>query len=153
MALIIATGSNLGDSLQLLKQAELELTKIFELVAASRVYRSNPVDYLDQPPFFNQVLQFILPNLKPEEVLAHIQKIEAQLGPAKTIPKGPRHIDLDLIFFGETQLKTAELEVPHPSWTKRGFVYLPLLELPAAKTLSWLKNFRPATDPSQSVPL
>jgi 2-amino-4-hydroxy-6-hydroxymethyldihydropteridine diphosphokinase len=68
-------------------------------------------------------------NLSPHELLAVIQKIETEMGRQRTIPKGPRTIDLDILFFENLILKTPELEIPHPRLTERLFVLDPLSEI------------------------
>lgn len=131
MSLIIALGSNMGDRLNNLKIAKWILSSRFEIEAASQVYTSTPVDYLDQPDFLNQVLQFKRPpHFSPIQILDLIQEIETILGRTRTIDKGPRIIDIDLIFVGTEKLNTPRLTIPHPRWAERSFVVRPLSELP-----------------------
>ena len=42
---------------------------------------------------------------------------------------GPRSIDLDLLFFGDTSLDEPDLKLPHPEAHRRAFVLYPLQEL------------------------
>jgi 2-amino-4-hydroxy-6-hydroxymethyldihydropteridine diphosphokinase len=42
---------------------------------------------------------------------------------------GPRTIDIDILLFGESAMKTPELEIPHPRFRERRFVLAPLVEL------------------------
>lgn len=131
MSLIIALGSNLGDRLHHLKLAKWILSSRFELVAASQIYSSKPVDYTGQPDFLNQVLEFKRPvNLTPEDILKTLMEIENFIGRVRTIDKGPRTIDIDLIFIGTEKISTPLLTVPHPRWAERSFVVRPLRELP-----------------------
>ncbi len=135
MSLIIATGSNQGDSLQYLKNALTRLSQHYQLIAASRVYTSQAVDYEDQPDFFNQVLEFKLPPLPPEKVMETLLQIEKDLGRFRDIPKGPRTIDIDIIFWDLLTLHTKNLTLPHPRWSERSFVVRPLSELPFFQTI------------------
>ena len=139
MALIIATGSNTGDSFAHLERAKHELQKHFKLVAQSRVYTSKAVDYTEQPDFLNQVLQFEEPSIPPEQIMQVLLKIEIKLGRVRDVPKGPRTIDLDLLFLGLKRVDLDGLDVPHPRLFERSFVVLPLQELPYYETLS--QNF------------
>ncbi len=66
MAIVIATGSNLGNSIQTLINAKLELQKHFELIEESRIYLSKAQDYIHQPDFYNQVLVLGLPQFSPD---------------------------------------------------------------------------------------
>jgi 2-amino-4-hydroxy-6-hydroxymethyldihydropteridine diphosphokinase len=135
MSLIIATGSNIGDRLEHLQQAKLELSKYFELIAASRIYQSSAVDYEAQPDFFNQVLEFKIPSSTPQKVMEKLLEIERSLGRTRDILRGPRTVDLDIIFWGLETHHTKLLTVPHPRWLDRSFVVRPLQELPFFKTI------------------
>ncbi len=136
MSLIIATGSNIGESLKHLSDAKKILETHFKLIAESRVYTSSAVDYLNQPDFFNQVLEFELPkNLSSEESMKLILDIELQMGRRRDIPRGPRTIDIDIIFWGLAEINTPLLTTPHPRWMQRSFIVYPLQELPFFKTI------------------
>lgn len=136
MSLIIATGSNIGDSKSNLQEARAELEKHFTLIAQSRIYTSAAVDYLNQPDFFNQVLEFQIPKqYTPEDVMDLLLKIELSMGRKRDISKGPRTIDIDMIFWGLTDINTPLLTVPHPRWSQRSFIVYPLQELPFFKTI------------------
>jgi len=130
VSLILATGSNIGDKLKNLSIAQDLLSQNFQLIKASRVYTSEPVDYLEQPEFFNQVLEFKLPLSGQLETFEIIKAIESQIGTEKTIFKGPRKIDIDIIFYGLEHFDHDKLTIPHLSWSKRSFVVKPLKELP-----------------------
>jgi 2-amino-4-hydroxy-6-hydroxymethyldihydropteridine diphosphokinase len=130
MSLILGTGSNLGDKKENLRLAKEELSKIFNFVAESETYCSPAVDYLDQPSFYNQMLEFDLPTQSPDEIMKKILDIEQGLGRRRDIPKGPRIIDIDIIFWGVETHKTEMVIIPHPAWSQRSFVVNPLQQLP-----------------------
>ena len=98
------------------------------MVRRSAVYETEPQDYLDQPRFLNMAVE-VETDLAPRELLALIQSIESALGRQRTIPKGPRTIDLDILFYGDIVMTTAELEIPHPRIAQRRFVLDPLAEI------------------------
>jgi 2-amino-4-hydroxy-6-hydroxymethyldihydropteridine diphosphokinase len=135
MSLIIATGSNLGDSLSYLETAREKLSQKFELIAASRIYRSAAVDYEAQPDFFNQVLEFSLPPLTPAEVLQQLMAIETAMGRVRENWRGPRTIDLDIIMWALDTIHAEHLTIPHPRWSERSFVVKPFQELPYFQTV------------------
>lgn len=140
MSLIIAIGSNLEDKKKNLFDAKNLIDQNFELIAASNIYKSEPVDYLDQDNFLNQVLEYKIPkNKDPLETWEQLRTIEIQLGRKKIIPKGPRNIDIDIIFWGTQEINFKNLIIPHPSWKLRSFVVKPLLELPFGYIIK--KNF------------
>jgi 2-amino-4-hydroxy-6-hydroxymethyldihydropteridine diphosphokinase len=130
MALIIATGSNMGDRFANLKEAKARLAEILTLTAESRIYISPAVDYISQPDFANQVLQFALPWDKPENVMHKLLQIEHGAGRTRDILRGPRVIDIDILFWGLEIVRTPSLTIPHPRWNQRSFVVRPLSELP-----------------------
>lgn len=130
MSLIIATGSNLGDRAKNLLEAKETLSQYFKFIFESRIYSSPAIEYLNQPDFYNQVLEFEIPGSSPAETMDLILSIELQLGRKRDIPKGPRTIDIDIIFWKTEEIHTKNLTVPHPAWDQRSFVTLPLQELP-----------------------
>lgn len=138
-SIFIATGTNLGDRMLNLLEAKIQLQKHFHLIAESRIYESPAVDYLNQPDFYNQVLEFILPCENPETIMTLLLQIEKNIGRNRLIPKGPRLIDLDILFWGTEKIDSPSLQIPHPRLFERSFVVLPLSELPGFKILK--ENF------------
>lgn len=135
MSLIVATGSNIGDSAALLTEAKNRLDKMYGLIAASRIYVSKAVEYENQPDFFNQVLELHMPASSPLEVMKELLHLEKEFGRNRDIPKGPRTLDLDIIFWNLDTINESALTVPHPRWSERSFVVKPLMELPFFKTI------------------
>lgn len=130
MSLIVASGSNIGNSRKILEDAKLALAKKFKLIASSRIYVSKAVDYEAQPDFYNQVMEFELPSGTPDEVMKTLLEIEKSFGRHRDVPKGPRTLDLDIIFWGTSCYNSENVTVPHPRWAERSFVVRPLQELP-----------------------
>lgn len=141
MSLFIATGTNLGDRKANLLEAKTLLSKEFIFIAESKIYESPAVDYLNQPDFYNQVLEFQIPNAKPEDMMDFLLETEKLMGRNRLIPKGPRIIDLDMLFWGDLQIESEKLILPHPRIFERSFVVLPLSELPGFKTLQKKHSF------------
>ncbi len=135
MSLILATGSNLGDCLENLSLAKDLLSKEFNFLAQSEVFTSKAVEVSDQPDFYNQVLEFELPKSDPDQTMLRILEIENSLGRIRTTRYGARTIDIDIIFWGLENLKTKNLQTPHPKWQERSFVVKPLQQLPFFQTL------------------
>jgi 2-amino-4-hydroxy-6-hydroxymethyldihydropteridine diphosphokinase len=136
MSLVLSTGTNLGSREQNLLDAKSRLENYFKLIACSNIYQSPAVDYLDQPDFLNQVLEFELPNeQKPESVLQIILEIELEMGRRRDILKGPRTLDIDILFWGLDKFNEPNLTIPHPRLFERSFIVKPLFELPFAATL------------------
>jgi 2-amino-4-hydroxy-6-hydroxymethyldihydropteridine diphosphokinase len=139
--LIISTGSNIGDKLNHITSAKKILSTHFIFVAESSIYTSPAVDYLNQPDFLNQVLQFEIPLINQEDTIKLLLEIEMQMGRVRDVNKGPRTLDLDIIFWGIEEFNSKSLTIPHPAWSQRSFIVLPLAELPFSKTLKQYFDF------------
>ena len=125
----LSLGSNLGDRAANLARAIEALPGAgVKVIRRSSLYETEPVDLLDQPWFLNCALEAET-WLPPPQLLAALQGIERQLGSRKLIPRGPRIIDLDVLFYGAIEVRTAEMEIPHPRMAERRFVLAPLAEL------------------------
>ena len=112
------------------------MKKLLGKATKSLVVESSAVDYTDQPDFLNQILEFNSnpENLNPFEVLEKLMTIEKRLGRIRDIDKGPRTIDLDLLFYS-TQKILKNSQLPHPRLFERSFIVQPLRELPCYKFL------------------
>ena len=66
--------------------------------------------------------------MNPDELLKCLKTVETELGRVERFPNGPREIDLDILFYGETVHKTETLTIPHPKIMEREFVLRPLAE-------------------------
>ena len=122
--LYLSLGSNVGDR-------EANLRAAVERLGAARVspiYETEPVDYVNQAWFLNLVAE-VETDLFPRQALAWTQRIERELGRVRTVPKGPRTIDIDILLFGGVVMRTKELEIPHPRMAERRFVLQPLADL------------------------
>jgi 2-amino-4-hydroxy-6-hydroxymethyldihydropteridine diphosphokinase len=129
-SVIISVGSNMGDKRANCQQGiDRLLSAGCVLVNVSRFYRTSPVDYLDQDWFVNAAVKVETP-LAPLDLLAALQAIQKQAGRTKSgIRFGPRVLDLDIIFYDQLVMKTAELEIPHPRMHKRRFVLRPICDI------------------------
>jgi 2-amino-4-hydroxy-6-hydroxymethyldihydropteridine diphosphokinase len=67
--------------------------------------------------------------LTPQELLEKLLAIEQQFGRVRSLPWGPRTLDLDIILFGDLILDTPGLKIPHPRMSERAFVLIPLAEI------------------------
>lgn len=123
-------GSNQGDKLYYLKQAELQIEIIIgKIIKKSSVYKSQAWGFESQNIFLNQALA-VQTNFCPEELLANIHEIEIQLGRSRNENKyTDRTIDIDILFVDNLTIETTQLTVPHPHLHKRKFALIPLLEL------------------------
>jgi 2-amino-4-hydroxy-6-hydroxymethyldihydropteridine diphosphokinase len=125
----LALGSNIGDREANLRDAvrRLEMEDL-RVTRRSSLYETAPREMLDQPPFLNAVVEAET-GLFPAQLLGRIRKIESEMGRRRVTPKGPRNIDIDILFYGRSLIASPELQVPHPRIAGRAFVLEPLAEI------------------------
>jgi 2-amino-4-hydroxy-6-hydroxymethyldihydropteridine diphosphokinase len=124
----LGLGGNLGDPPATFKQA-LELVGEFtQVTKVSKLYKSKPYGFVDQPDFYNAATQ-LASDLSPLDLLAQLQEVEKQLGKKVVRENGPRVIDLDLLVYGEEVIDLPELTLPHSGILARDFVLKPLTDL------------------------
>jgi len=125
----LSLGSNLGDRAANLERAVRALPEIgVRVLRRSSIYETEPVDFLAQPWFLNCVVEAET-LLVPYLLLEGMQAIERRLGSRKIVPRGPRIIDLDVLFYETNVIHEAGIEIPHPRLAQRRFVLVPLAEL------------------------
>jgi 2-amino-4-hydroxy-6-hydroxymethyldihydropteridine diphosphokinase len=125
----LSLGSNLGDREKYLREAILRLRALGVSRQISAFYETQPVEVQSEQPWFLNCALAMETDLMPLEFLRGVLSIEQSMGRARTEPKGPRTIDIDIVFFGDEVLDTPELTVPHPAMHQRRFVLEPLAEI------------------------
>ena len=130
---LIALGSNMGNSLSNLQEATKRLGESYEVMRVSSVYETAPMYVTDQPIFLNAAV-LVKTNVGPRAILARLKQLEQEIGRQVRHVCGPREIDLDLIAYGSASYryvegKTLKLQVPHPRVAERRFVLQPLADV------------------------
>jgi len=134
---VVGLGSNVGDRLEMLREATRRLRSFAASasssaawrVVTSRVHETAPVGGPPQGDFLNAAVLIEASVPDPRVWLAEIVRIETALGRTREIPWGPRTIDLDLLWMGDLVLDAADLVVPHPRLVERAFALAPLLDV------------------------
>ncbi|MGH8161920.1 MAG: 2-amino-4-hydroxy-6-hydroxymethyldihydropteridine diphosphokinase [Gammaproteobacteria bacterium] len=129
----IGLGANLGDPAAEVTRAFAELGELpkTRLVARSRLYRTRPWGPVPQPEFVNAVAR-LETDLEAGTLLEQLLAVEARHGRERSPHEerwGPRILDLDLLLYGDEEIVTERLEIPHPRMVERAFVLVPLAEL------------------------
>lgn len=141
----LGVGSNLGERLENLEKAAQALRGTTEV----RYLRVSPI--VENPalvpegaseewrkPFLNAAIEIEwLGNAR--ELLMLLKKTEQELGRVQSSRWAPRVIDLDLLLFGEQQVKEHDFVVPHAGLWDRSFVLSPLKHL-APSLIAPLQN-------------
>lgn len=166
----IGLGSNLGNREANLREAIARMEELgIKVACRSSIYETEPVGFKDQPWFLNQVIAFRVDQdvtlgdaatayliksacdqqnfdyaslLWVHELHRALQRIERDMGRERTVPDGPRVIDIDLLLCGDMACGWAEthgfptararpgyLTIPHPRMHLRRFVLEPLCEI------------------------
>lgn len=125
----IALGANLGDARATVRDALAQLGQLpqTELRRASSLYRTAPWEARG-PDFINAVAE-VSTGLTAPALLQALQALELQAGRERPYRNAPRTLDLDVLFYGEARIASAQLTVPHPRWAERAFVLVPLAEI------------------------
>jgi 2-amino-4-hydroxy-6-hydroxymethyldihydropteridine diphosphokinase len=124
----LGLGGNLGDPPATFQKALNLIDEFAQVTRVSKLYKSKPYGFADQPDFYNAAAQ-LSSNLSPLDLLARLQEVEKQLGKKVVRENGPRVIDLDLLVYGEEVIDLPELTLPHPGILDRDFVLKPLSDL------------------------
>jgi 2-amino-4-hydroxy-6-hydroxymethyldihydropteridine diphosphokinase len=129
----VALGSNLGERLANLRNARKEIVALDHALPplrCSAIYETEPVGCeKGAPRFFNAAIEFGYSG-QPQELRRDLAAIERVLGrPAGHERNVSRPIDLDLLYFGDFVIETAELRLPHPRIVEREFVLRPLADI------------------------
>lgn len=136
----VALGSNLGDSLRVLREAMQRLQAFSrQPLVQSSFWQTSPVDCPPgSPPFVNAVVALApVAGETPESLHTKLQAIEKAFGrQPKEVHNEPRPLDLDLIAFGNETRKMPALTLPHPRAHLRRFVLQPLSEIAPNLVLS-----------------
>lgn len=151
----LALGSNLGDRMSYLRNAELQLPFPRRI---SRIYETEPVDTPEESgSFLNAVVEF---EYEPDVVklLSLVNQLETAAQRVRGVRNGPRTLDADVIHVEGLTSTDPIMTLPHPRAMERGFVIAPLMDLneqlafdlspTIAQTIKSLRN----TNPTQIYP-
>ncbi len=126
----LGLGSNVGDRSGFLKTAVDRINEIdgARVMSLSSIYRTEPVGPISQNKYFNAVVRLEVA-LKPQELLTQLLKIEKACGRIRNERWGPRTLDIDILLFGDLEVRDDNLSIPHPLMLERAFVLAPLVEV------------------------
>lgn len=129
----VAIGSNLNHPQQQVLTATTHLANIqkTELLQASSLYQTTPLGPQDQPDFINRVvhLKTLLPAQELLQELWQIEQLQGRDRGPNSRRWGPRPLDLDMLLYGQEQITTEWLTIPHLGLKTREFVLYPLAEI------------------------
>lgn len=119
----------MGNSIQFLDDAtSLISLHLGDIIRSSSYYQTAAWGLENQPDFINQVLLVHTP-FSPVTALQKCLYIEKLLGRYRSQKWGPRTIDIDVLFYENSQIQISNLQIPHPFIQERNFVLQPLAEI------------------------
>ena len=124
----LGIGSNEGDSVYILKESIIEIGSYLHDLHASSIYSTSPQGFLNQNDFYNCVIVGTYLG-SAESLLEKCQYVENAFGRIRRMKNGPRTLDIDILLYGNSVIKTNELTIPHSQLKLRKFVLVPLLDL------------------------
>jgi len=127
----IGLGSNLEHPAEKVRQARIIIAKHPQMreIKFSSLYSSPPMGPKDQPDYINAVIS-IKTDLSASELLSELQGIESDFGRDRSVMRwGARTLDLDILIYGDQQIDSPDLKVPHIGLAERAFVLYPLQEI------------------------
>ena len=133
MRVFIALGSNLGVREEYLRSGLRGLAdRQVKTVRTASLYSTAPRDVIEQPWFLNTAIEADT-QLTPEALLSACLEVETDNHRIRhsSTSKGPRTLDIDIIFYGTEIIRTPALTIPHPRFAVRRFVLVPLAEIAA----------------------
>lgn len=127
---VIACGSNMGEKEDYINQAAKKLSEDAKcrLRKSADLIVTKPYGGVEQDDFVNGAF-FIETLYEPEELLAFLNRLEAEAGRERLIHWGPRTLDLDIIFYEDEIIQTEKLTIPHKDMHNRDFVLRPLMQI------------------------
>jgi 2-amino-4-hydroxy-6-hydroxymethyldihydropteridine diphosphokinase len=128
-ACYIGIGANLGDARDQVERAIARIAELpsSSLTAQSSLFRTAPMD-AGGDDYINAVVK-LETSLTASALLDLLQAIERDFGRERPYVNAPRTMDLDLLLYGQSTIRSDKLTVPHPRMTQRAFVLIPLLQI------------------------
>ncbi len=125
-------GGNIGDTITIFQDAISHINAGIGLIKGiSSIYRSPAWGFECENDFLNQVA-CIETNCLPEDLIRLCLTIEAEMGRTRkdmTSGYSSRNIDIDVLLYGQMQINSERITVPHPRMHLRKFTLMPLAEI------------------------
>ncbi|MDX1295702.1 MAG: 2-amino-4-hydroxy-6-hydroxymethyldihydropteridine diphosphokinase [Sulfurimonadaceae bacterium] len=127
---VVGIGGNVGDVRRRFHRLFVALQRQsgIQVIASGPVLQNPPFGYLDQPDFFNSVLE-LSTSMQPRAFLRYLLRLEKRFGRKRSFANAPRTLDLDILFFDGRVVNKTDLQIPHPHWHERESVVIPLTYL------------------------
>ena len=124
---MLGIGGNVGDVVRRFEHLFTYLNRsiFLNILETSPILKNPPFGYLEQNDFHNSLL-LVETNLTPRELLSFVLHTEKIFGRKRSFENAPRTLDIDIIFYDDIEINSKTLTIPHPQWSKRDSVLVPL---------------------------
>ncbi len=128
----VGIGGNLGDVVRRFERLLVFFRRDprVDVAATAPILKNPPFGFAEQADFFNSVI-VLRTSLQPRAFMRYLLRVERRFGRVRSFPNAPRTLDLDILFFDGRQVRLPDLTVPHPHWSERESVVIPLSLLSA----------------------
>ncbi|MDD2369586.1 MAG: 2-amino-4-hydroxy-6-hydroxymethyldihydropteridine diphosphokinase [Sulfuricurvum sp.] len=139
---VLGVGGNIGDTRRRMNHLWVYLGRLPQIcrIRSGVILRNPPFGFTEQQDFDNTVIE-IGTSLEPKALLRLIWRIEKRFGRRRSFANAPRTLDLDILFFENRSVNTAELSIPHLHWKERISVTIPLGSLAHRNIRRKYENF------------
>ncbi|MDQ1264187.1 MAG: 2-amino-4-hydroxy-6-hydroxymethyldihydropteridine diphosphokinase [Campylobacterota bacterium] len=126
----VGVGGNIGDVRRRFKHLYnyFKKDKRVGVVKISSILKNPPFGYENQNDFFNAVV-LLKTSMQPMIFLDYLMRVEKKFLRKRSFENAPRTLDLDIIFFDNRHINKEKLQIPHPKWSQRESVLIPLTDI------------------------
>ena len=127
---LLGIGGNIGDVLRRFEHLfhYLRASRFVDILETAPMLKNPPFGYREQNDFYNSTVA-LQTDLSPRELLRYVLQVEKHFGRKRLFKDGPRTLDIDILFYENVKMDTPELTLPHPGWTQRSSVLIPLSKM------------------------
>ena len=124
---LLGIGGNIGNVPRRFKKLlqTLKNNPHIRVVQSAPILKNPPFGYLEQNDFFNSLL-LVDTSLSPRVLLHTLLYLEKRFKRKRTFKNAPRTLDIDIIFYDDIVTQSKDLTIPHPRWSERESVLIPL---------------------------
>ncbi len=127
---VVGVGGNVGDVKRRFEHLffVMKRDKRVFIKQTSLILKNPPFGFTQQKDFLNTTL-LIQTSMRANVFLEYLMRLEKRFGRKRSFANAPRTLDLDIIFFDNLVMNTKKLTLPHPAWSQRESVLIPLCGL------------------------
>jgi len=127
---LLGIGGNIGDVKRRFEHLfwYFQRSAFVHIVESAPLLKNPPFGYTEQDDFYNSLL-LVETRLAPQALLRYVLRVERLFGRKRSFQDAPRTLDIDIIFYENVKMETKALTLPHPGWTERVSVLIPLVHM------------------------